>query len=118
MKTDQDELEQDLAVIVASTPGPWEWHVVDDRLCMNARTITTAGESGELDHHANNIAIVPLQGPRYADVADGRWDENAEFIVRARVRWPEAVERIIALERQVDSLRREISDLRRKASGR
>ena len=112
MATDADESERDAAVIAATTPGPWTVHSVDDSYCMSSVTIAQPGGTGELDDHENNIAIVLLQQPRYADVGDRRWDQNAQFIVRARTRWPNAIEFIAALKKKIESLSQENRELR------
>ena len=110
--SDDDELERDRAVIAAATPGPWRTSCVDDDLHMNARVISRVGGTGELDDHENNVAVVLLQTPRYADVSDMRWDENAEFVVRARERWPLLVERVARLGDRLAALERENAALR------
>ena len=107
-----EELARDREVIAAATPGLWRAARVDDDLHMNALVISRDIGTGELEDHENNIAIVLLQAPRYADVGDRRWDENAEFIVRARERWPLLVERVARLSDRLAALERENAALR------
>src|SRR3954469_3690357 len=76
--TEAEELEHDWKVIAAATPGPWSVERVDDSLCMNAVLVVNDTDAASLENHNNNIAIVLLQSPRYSDIKDGRWDENAE----------------------------------------
>jgi hypothetical protein len=115
---DASELARDQQVIGAATPGPWHVHWVDDDLSMNARVIAREDGTGERHDHKNNVAIVLLQHPQYADVGDGRWDENAEFIVRARLRWPELVAQVRQLEARLTPLERENATLRAKLANR
>jgi hypothetical protein len=82
------DVADDLRVIEAATPGLWSISQVDDDMSMNAFVIHRAARSGKLNDHTNNIAVVLLQSPRYADVDDGNWHDNADFIVRARSRQP------------------------------
>jgi hypothetical protein len=110
--SDDDELALDRTVIAGATPGPWRTARVDDDLHMNALVISRDSGTGELDDHENNVAVVLLQTPRYADVGDRRWDENAEFIVRARERWPLLVERVARLSERIAALERENAALR------
>lgn len=114
MPIEEEELARDREVIEAATPGPWSVTYVDDELYMNAIVIARESGTGELVDHTNNIAIVLLQEPRYADVDDGRWDENAEFIARARERWPLLANEVASLGERVASLERENSALRAK----
>src|SRR4051812_35170040 len=108
--SEANDLESDRAVLGAATPGPWTVNHIDDDIHMNALVIARAEGTGELDDHRNNIAIVLLQTPRYADVDDGRWHENANFIVQARGRWPVLVERVAELNRQIVALQQENAD--------
>ncbi|HSV14237.1 MAG TPA: hypothetical protein VLI90_08250 [Tepidisphaeraceae bacterium] len=112
-----NELEYDRTVIAATRLGPWHVESVDDDLCMNALLVVSEPDEAALEESGNNIAIVLLQSPRYADIKDGRWHQNAAFIARARTRWPEAIEQIDLLNQQLAALEQENAMLRQQASG-
>lgn len=113
---EEDEIERDQQVIASATPGPWTAEYADDDLAMNAIMITRPSAVGELDDHENNVAIVLLQTPRVAVIGDGKWHENAEFIARARSRWPAALDRIAALEGRIASLERQLKDAKQRSA--
>ncbi|MEV0374509.1 hypothetical protein AB0I10_32785 [Streptomyces sp. NPDC050636] len=48
------------------------------------------------------VAATLIQHPRYIDVADERWDENAEFIAHAREDVPRLLAEITRLRRLID----------------
>ncbi len=91
-----------------ATPRPWEMHIVDDDMFMNARYITAEGgrdddlSETETPFHGEVVAITLLQTPRMAD--ELRFEENGELIVTA------ANEIIPALD-EIERLRARISDL-------
>jgi hypothetical protein len=64
----------------ATTPGPWHVTVFDDVHAMNLVAVATVADT---DASSEIIAATLVQAPRYVDVADGRWDENAEAIANA-----------------------------------
>ena len=74
---------------LAATPGPWHVRYLDDEQAMNLVAVSTVPDTGlderwpEFDH-GQVVATTLVQHPRYADVADQRWDENAAFIAHAR----------------------------------
>lgn len=61
----------------------------DDRDFASMLRVTTAPDS---ERPEDTVAIVLLQMPLEACVADERWDENAEFIVHARTDVPRLIE--------------------------
>jgi|GEM_PF-1330345 len=75
--------------VIKATPGPWYAHNLDDDMSMNVFLVATTPEEpdpwwdGE-EEAKKVVAITLLQSPRVADVADGRWEENAGFIAHAR----------------------------------
>jgi hypothetical protein len=101
--------EQELAEIGdladAATPGPWYVRHLDDDYAMNLVAVSTTPDSGRnerwpgFDHH-EIVAATLVQQPRYVDVADERWDENAHFIADAR----QSVPRLIAEVRRLRHL--------------
>jgi len=109
MGTPQPLTDEELAEIQelaeAATPGPWHVRFLDDDYAMNLVAISTTPDTGlgerwpDFDHR-QIVAATLVQQPRYVDVADERWDENARFVAAAR----EAVPRLIA---EIRRLRRE-----------
>jgi hypothetical protein len=91
-----------------ATPGPAYVSEGDDDVAMSAVAVTTepdggqGGRSCDFDEAAV-IALTLFQHPRVADVADGRWDENAALIAMAwNDRPEEAIGELIA---EVERLR-------------
>lgn len=79
----------------AATPGPWFVRELDDEVAMCLVAVGTAPGPCERwpgFDHGEIVAATLVQRPRYVDVGDGRWDENAAFIAAAR----SAVPRLIA----------------------
>ncbi|MGK5552738.1 hypothetical protein ACSNOI_14090 [Actinomadura kijaniata] len=81
-----DEIEEAAA---AATPGPWHVRQLDDVHAMGLVAVGTVPDTGRGERwpdfdHGEIVATTLVQEPRYVDVADGRWDENAYFIARAR----------------------------------
>jgi hypothetical protein len=88
-----DDLQELDAV---ATPGPWYVRLMDDVHCMSAVVVSTKPDTGlnecmRVDTWPTGeiVAGCLIQEPRYADVADQRWDENAELIARVRTVLPE-----------------------------
>lgn len=82
------ELAEIEEMVRSATPGPWHVRVFDDAEAMNLVAISTvAGEDGqrfpEFDP-SGVVAATLVQHPRYVDVADGKWEENARFIAESR----------------------------------
>jgi hypothetical protein len=83
------ELDEMRARADAATPGPWYPRLLDDQDAMNLVAVSTAPDSGRGERwpgfdHREIVAATLIQAPRYVDVADTRWDQNAEFIAAAR----------------------------------
>lgn len=109
-----DFIAQQRAIIKAATPGPWYAAATDDRMCMNARYVTTKPCAFEHDQ-ANSmdvdcvqepetvIAVTLLQSPPVATADE--CDENTVFIAEARTYYPAALDRIEALEEENANLK-------------
>ncbi|MEU8218274.1 hypothetical protein AB0C47_21225 [Micromonospora taraxaci] len=92
--------EQELAEIEeianAATPGPWYVRQLDDDFAMSLVAVSTIPDTGlgerwpDFDHH-EIVAATLVQQPRYVDVTDERWDENAQFIASARQNIPRLI---------------------------
>ncbi|WP_197701345.1 hypothetical protein [Micromonospora coxensis] len=100
-----DELADIEELSAAATPGPWFVRNLDDDSAMGLLAISTVPDSGQGERwpgfdHREIVAATLVQHPRYVDVADGRWDENAAFIAMAR----EAVPRMAAELRRLRAL--------------
>ena len=112
MSGDEPLTEEELAAIEelaeSATPGPWFVRYLDDDHAMNLVAIGTVPDTGrgerwpDFDHH-EIVAATLVQHPRYVDVADERWDENARFIASARQEIPRLIAEIRRLRRHVDS---------------
>lgn len=74
-----------------ATRGPWYLVNCDDRDFASMLRVTTAADS---ERPEDTVAIILLQNPLEACVADERWDENGEFIARARVDVPRLIEMV------------------------
>ncbi|WP_018560492.1 MULTISPECIES: hypothetical protein [unclassified Streptomyces] len=78
---------------------------------MNLVAVSTVPDNGLAERwprfdHQVIVAATLVQQPRYVDIADERWDENARFIVAARESVPRLVDEIRRLRRQLDVTRR------------
>ncbi|MEU7526818.1 hypothetical protein AB0A74_13895 [Saccharothrix sp. NPDC042600] len=103
---DLDELLDTLEELdEATTPGPWYTRALDDDYAMCLTAVSTVPDTGRNERfpafdHGEIIAATLVQHPRYVDVADERWDENALFIAMAR----DAVPRLVAEVRRLRAL--------------
>ncbi|MFC5832780.1 hypothetical protein [Nonomuraea insulae] len=103
MTTHEPLTAEELAAIEeraeVATPGPWFIRLLDDEDAMNLVAISTVPDTGhgerwpDFDHH-EIVAATLIQQPRYVDVADARWDENAQFIANARQDIPRLITEI------------------------
>ena len=95
----------------ATTPGPWEYENIDDGMCMNADVVRTCGDGavddfpldGPYEDKERIVAITLLQAPRFASIADNRWEENAQFIAHARTDVPDLIAEIRRLTTERDA---------------
>ena len=87
------DLEADLAICEAATPGPWE--------C----------KYGQTAHHIRNLELK-------VSVALAARGTNAHFITEAREGWPYAIRRAMVAEAEVDRLRDEIRMLQKQLEQR
>jgi hypothetical protein len=84
-----------------ATKGPWYLVNCDDRDFASMLRVTTAPDS---ERPEDTVAIVLLQMPLEACVADERWDENAEFIVHARTDVPRLIELVGEMAEALESV--------------
>ncbi|TWJ12860.1 hypothetical protein LX16_3627 [Stackebrandtia albiflava] len=102
-----DELEE---LCAAATPGPWFVRVLDDDAAMNLVAVSTrdgsrsATEPWPQFDNGEIVAATLVQSPRYVDIDDERWDENAVFIAEAREAVPRLVAEVRRLKRQIESV--------------
>ncbi|THV30209.1 hypothetical protein [Glycomyces paridis] len=101
---DESLLQEIESCSAAATPGPWFVRFLDDDHAMSLVAVSTVESSsgGERWPDFSNgeiIAATLVQHPRYVDVEDERWDENAAFIAMAR----EAIPRLVAEVRRLRS---------------
>ncbi|MEV5571280.1 hypothetical protein AB0L06_14615 [Spirillospora sp. NPDC052269] len=100
-----EELDSLEEVADAATPGPWYVRQLDDTHAMCLVAVSTVPDSGRNERwpdfdHGQIVAATLIQAPRYVDVADDFWDQNAQFIADAR----RDVSRLIAEVRRLRSL--------------
>ncbi|MEZ0095749.1 hypothetical protein [Streptacidiphilus sp. EB129] len=116
MNTPEPLTDEELAEIEelaeAATPGPWHIRHLDDDFAMNLVAVSTVPDTGlgerwpAFDHH-EIVAATLIQQPRYVDVADERWDENARFIVSARHDVPRLIAEIRRLNHLLEAKERD-----------
>jgi hypothetical protein len=82
MSETRRDLNVDLAICNAATPGPW----ID-----NGNEIVT-------------------ESNRFVGIAGALTDEDNQFIAEARTGWPHAIERALAAEEEVERLRHIIDE--------
>jgi hypothetical protein len=97
------ELDQIERRADAATPGPWFVRLLDDAMSLVA--VSTQPDTGQGERWpdfepSTIIAATVVQEPRYVDIEDGRWDENAHFIARARSDIPRLVAEVRRLRAQ------------------
>lgn len=104
---------KDEAVCQEATKPPWFVVFTDDDDFMNAAYVGTLPRGERHDGRRGMgtdaepeevIAITLLQQPYLADIADGRWDENAAFIAHARTALERANEDRRAMAAQILTL--------------
>lgn len=101
-----DELAEIEEITAAATPGPWYVRQLDDDWAMSLVAVSTVPDTGQEERwpdfdHRDVVAATLVQQPRYVDVADERWDENARFIATARRDVPRLIAEVRRLRRLV-----------------
>lgn len=99
-----EQLEQLLQLARKATPTPWYVRYLDDSDAMNLVAISTSQDSGKGERFPHFdatelVAATLVQAPRYVDIADQKWDENAAFIAAAANAIPLLVEELLALRK-------------------
>ncbi len=94
------DLEKDLAICGAATPGPW---ITDE----NPRCQLVWGPN-----NSGHGAIAEVR--KYQE----KWSDNLRFIAEAREGWPYAIRRALEAEAEIDRLRNEIAILREQLEQR
>ena len=107
MNFSHQELENLLELARKATARPWYVRSLDDSHAMNMIAISTTPDTGRGErwpdfNHNEIVAATLVQEPRYVDVGDGRWSENAAYIVAAANALPSLIEELLALRRKVD----------------
>ena len=112
MTPDEALSERDLEVIEqragAATPGPWFVRHLDDDYAAGLTAVSTVPDTGRHEgwprfDGAEIVAATIVQNPcAYAVVADGKWDQNADFIAHAREDVPSLVAEIRRLRQLVE----------------
>lgn len=102
---DEKVLDEIEALCDAATPGPWYPRRLDDDHAMSLVAVSTVPDTGRGERwpdfaESEIVAATLVQEPRYVDVADEKWDENAAFIAMAR----EAVPALLAEVRRLTAM--------------
>lgn len=84
------DLEADLAICEAATPGPWNW--TWDGLCLSSEGAADSGDYVAWVQHT----------------AGGPNDADRVLISEARGGWPYAIRRAMEAEAEIDRLRNEL----------
>jgi hypothetical protein len=105
MRLSDQELQELLNLAKHATPRPWYVRHLDDSHAMNLTAISTSPDTvaGERWPDFNSGEIVEatlIQEPRYVDVSDGKWDENAAYITAAANHLTSLGEEVIELRRE------------------
>lgn len=105
MKFSDQELKHLLELAKRATPGPWFVRHLDDSHAMNLVAVSNVADTGRGErwpefNHAEMIAATLVQEPRYVDVGDSRWEENAAYIAAAANVLPSLVEELLELRRR------------------
>ena len=95
------DLEADLAICEAATPGPWR---IND------------------DSRYSNCLVWGSRGSGRGAIAEVRdynlsWRDNVRFIAAAREGWPYAIRRALEAESEIDRLRNELNILQQQLYG-
>jgi hypothetical protein len=102
----ENELTELLEMARRATPVPWHVRHLDDADAMSLTAISTVPDTGQCERWPNFesgeiVAATLIQKPRYVDVSDSRWDENAAYIVAAANAVPLLIEELISLRRRL-----------------
>lgn len=96
---DEAELDEIEERARDATAGPWSVRLLRDVEQLETVAVSTVPDTGL--HEAwpafaawTIVALTRLQEPRFADLVDGRWQENAAFIAHARSDVPRLVAEI------------------------
>src|SRR5581483_2475098 len=100
-----EELDGIEELASAATPGPWFVRGMDDDQAMSLVAVSTGPDTGKGEgwpafEPGEVVAATLVQHPRYVDIGDAKWDENAAFIAMAR----EAIPRLVSEVRRLRSL--------------
>ncbi|WP_245589725.1 hypothetical protein [Amycolatopsis balhimycina] len=85
---DEVQLAEIEEIALSATPGPWYVRYFDDQVAMNLIAVgTRAGDAVQRFPEFDSSGVVAatlVQHPRYVDISDGKWEENARFIAESR----------------------------------
>jgi hypothetical protein len=87
-----------------ATPTPWYVRHLDDSDAMNLIAISSSPDTGKGERfprfNSNElVAATLIQAPRYVDIADGKWEENAAYIAAAANFLPLLIEELLELRK-------------------
>jgi hypothetical protein len=104
MRLGDEELKNLLKLAERATSRPWYVRQLDDIRAMNLLAISTVPDQGRNErwpdfNHEELVAATLVQEPRYVGIHDGKWHENAEYIVAAANVLPWLIEELLELRR-------------------
>ncbi|MFJ9779918.1 hypothetical protein ACIRSS_10065 [Amycolatopsis sp. NPDC101161] len=105
---DEAQLAEIEELVRSATPGPWHVRVFDDDAAMNLVAVgTVAGENGRRFPGFDSselVAATLVQHPKYVDISDGKWDENARFVAESRQIVPALLAEVRRLRARLNQL--------------
>src|SRR6266566_10085610 len=104
MTLSDDDLKGLLELAKMTTTTPWFVRHLDDSHAMNLIAVSTVPDTGRgerwPDFDAGEIVAATLvQEPRYAEIKDRKWEENATYIVAAANALPALIEELLELRK-------------------
>ena len=105
MKLSEEELHRLLVLGREATARPWYVRRLDDDFAMNLVAISTSPDTEKHERwpdfdSGEMIAATLVQEPRYVSAADGKWHENASYIVAAANSLLDLIEEVLELRRE------------------
>jgi hypothetical protein len=106
MSISDEDLKLLLEMGKASTPRPWYLRQLDDTNASSLVAISTVPDTGRGERWpkfdcGEIVAATLVQEPRYADIADKKWEENARYIINAANLVPDLVQEILDLRKKL-----------------
>ena len=105
----EEELGMLLNIASVATPRPWFVRQLDDQCAASLVAISTRPDTGKNERWpefdpGEIVAATIVQNPRYASIADEKWDENAEYIVSAAEALPDLIREVLELRARLAAI--------------